>query len=179
MSRKIVALGALALAGALLVVPDPSSARGGGSMRGGFHGVRGPGFIARHGHANVLHPRLLPKPFQFQQPVLPNPPRNLLARTTVRAPFVHLARRSHGAYVYGSSYPITGNDEAAYFGMPYDPGAVIPVYGPAPSIQDIDPPPLPRPRLSGVRDENREACSAEVVTVPADQGEREIRVVRC
>jgi hypothetical protein len=180
MSRKIIALGALAFAGALLVVPDPSSARAGGGMHGGFHGVRGPVFIARHGRANFLHPRLLPKPFQFQQPVVRNRPHNLLARTTVRAPFVHLARRSHGAYVYGSSYPITGNDEAAYFGMPYDPGAAIPVYGPAPFIQDLDPPPPPRvPRLSGMRDENREACSAEVVTVPADQGDREIRVVRC
>ena len=177
MSRKIVALGVLAFAGALLVMPDPSLARGGG-MRGGFHGVRGPVLIARHAHGSVSQPRLLPKPIHLH-PVIPHPPRNVLARTTVRAPFVHLARRSHGAYVYGSSYPITGNDEAAYFGMPYDPGAAIPVYGPAPLIQDIDPPPLPGPRLSGVRDESREACSAEVVTVPASDGEREIRVVRC
>jgi len=178
MSRKIVALGALAFAGALLVAPDPSSARGG--MRGGFHAVRAPAFLPRPARAHLLHPRLLPNRIHFQQPVIPHPPRNLLARTTVRAPFVHLARRSHGAYVYGSSYPITGNDEAAYFGTPYDPGAAIPVYGPAPSIQDVDPPPLPpRPRLSGVRDENRDACSAEVVTVPAGEGDREIRVVRC
>ena len=39
MSRKIVALAALAFTGAVLVVPDPSFARGGG-VRGGYvHGA--------------------------------------------------------------------------------------------------------------------------------------------
>jgi hypothetical protein len=95
----------------------------------------------------------------------------------VRAPFVHLARRSHGAYIYGSTYyPITGDDEGAYFGMPYDPGAAIPVYGPAPLIQQVDPPP---PQFSGVRGEDRGACRAERVFVPTAEGERDITVVRC
>jgi hypothetical protein len=178
MSRKIVALAALALTGALLVVPDPSSARGGG-MRGGFHGLRPAVFLPRAPRSHLPGPRLHAQPIHFDRPVPPRTP-PLLARTTVRAPFVHLARRSHGAYIYGSTYPITGDDEAAYYGMPYDPGAAIPVYGPAPLIQDVDPPPPPRvPRLSSMRDENGEACRSERVTVPAAEGEREIAVVRC
>ena len=175
MSRKSVALAALALAGALVVVADPSVARSGG-MRGGFSGVRGPVFIPRHVHTLPAH--LHARPIQFRHPALPRVP-SLLARTTVRAPFVHLARRSHGAYIYGSTYPITGDDEAAYFGVPYDPGAAIPVYGPAPLIQNLDPAPPVPPRLSGVRDDNQDACRSERVTVPAAEGEREILVVRC
>ncbi|TMJ06223.1 MAG: hypothetical protein E6G97_00740 [Alphaproteobacteria bacterium] len=175
MLRKIAALTACALAGALLVMPDPSSARAGG-MRGGFPGAKGPGFSPHHPRIPGLP--LHAKPIQFRHPVLPriSP---LLARTTVRAPFAHLPRRSHGAYVYGSDYPVTGNDEAAYFGLPYDPGASIPVYGPAPLIQEMDSPPPRPPRLSSTRDENAEACRSERVTVPAGEGEREITVVRC
>ena len=178
MSRKIVALAALTLTGALLVAPGPSSARGGG-MRGAFHSVRPPVFVPRGPRVHLPRPRLHAQPTHFRHPVLPRTP-PLLARTAVGAPFARLTRRSHGAYIYGSSYPITGDDEAAYYGTPYDPGAGIAVYGPAPLIQDIDSPPLPRvPRLSSVRDETGEACRAERVTVPAAEGEREILVVRC
>lgn len=174
MSRKIVALAALALSGAMLGMPDPSSARG-----GGFHGTRGPVFFRHHGRVHVPEARFHANPIQFRPPVLPHLP-NALARTTVRAPFVHLSRRSQGTYIYGSTYPITGEDEGAYFGMPYDPGAAIPVYGPGPLIQNVDPaPPLASPRLSVARDENQEACRSERVTLPASEGEREILVVRC
>ena len=176
MSRKIAALGAFAVAGAMLVVPDSSSARGGG-FRGGFHGVRAPVVIARHAHS-TFRPGFRAHPDQFRHPVLPRVS-HILARTTVRAPFVHLARRSHGAYIYGSTYPITGDDDAAYFGMPYDPAAAIPVYGPAPLIQQVDPAAPPPERRLNARDENQEACRAERVTVPAVEGEREITVVRC
>src|SRR5437763_404951 len=106
MSRKIVVVCALALTGALLVVPDPSSARGGG-MRGSFRGVRGPVFTP--GHAGVpswqpgQHARTIRLPVK--------PQTSVLARTTVRAPFVHLTRRSHGAYLYGSTYPVSGDDD--------------------------------------------------------------------
>jgi hypothetical protein len=175
MSRKIVALAALALTAALIAVPDPSVARGGG-MRGGFSGARGHAFIPRHVRTLPAHIRT--QPIQFRHPALPHVP-NLLARTTVRAPFVHLSRRSHGAYIYGSTYPITGEDEGAYFGVPYDPAADIPVYGPAPLIQNLDPALPPPPRLTGMRDENQEACRSERVTVPATEGERDILVVRC
>jgi len=127
MSRKIVALAALALTGALLVVPHPSSARGGG-MRGGFHGARAPLFVPRPPRTHLPGPRVHAQPIHFRHPVLPRTS-PLLARTTVRAPFVRLSRRSHGAYIYGSTYPITGDGDGAYLGAPYDPGAAIPVYG--------------------------------------------------
>lgn len=182
MSRKVVALAAVALTGALLVVPDSTMARGGGMRGGGFHGMRGAAFFRHPGRVHIPEARVRANTVQFRHPVLPRLPVSL-ARTTVRAPFVRLSRRSHGAYLYGSSYPITSeDDDTAYFGVPYDPGAAIPVYGPAPSIQQIDPPagPPPTSRLTGgMRDENQEACRSERVTVPASEGEREILVVRC
>ena len=191
MSRNIVALAALAVAAVALVVPDPSFARSGsGGMRAGFHGaLRAPVIIPRHRHIGV--PRPVFRPVQFRPLMAPHHPliaprlTPAFARTTVRAPFVRLSRRSHGAYVYGSTYgsayPITSNDEGAYYGMPYDPGTSIPVYGPAPTAaEQADPAqPTSTPRLSGVGEENQEACRSERVTVPAAEGEREITVVRC
>lgn len=177
MSRKIVALAALAFTGAVLVVPDPSFARGGG-VRGGFHGLRAP-FIARNVRPNFFRPGIRTNAVQFRLPMAPRLGHGL-ARTTVRAPFAHLGRRHHNVYIYGSSYPITTDDEASYIGTPYDPGEAIPVYGPAPAAEQADPPaPQPIPRLSSTRDENQEACRSERVTVPAAEGEREITVVRC
>jgi hypothetical protein len=178
MSRKIVALAALAFTGAALVVPDPSFARGGG-VRGGFHGgLRAP-FITRNVRTNFFRPGIRTNAMQFRLPAGPQFGHGL-AHTTVRAPFARLERRSHGAYIYGSGYPITTGDDASYFGTPYGPGEAIPVYGPAP-VADQDDPAAPRsmPRLSGARDENQDACRSERVTVPAAEGEREIIVVRC
>ena len=187
MSRNIVALATLAVAGVTLVAPDPSFARSGG-IRVGFHsGLRAPVIIPRHRQIGIPRSVFRPKPVQFGPLVAPHRPliaphlTPALARTTVRAPFVRLSRRHHGAYFYGSTYPITSNDEGAYFGMPYDPGTSIPVYGPAPAAAEQADPllPTPTPRLSGVREENHEPCRSERVTVPAAEGEREITVVRC
>src|SRR5438270_7148064 len=168
MSRNIVALAALALTGAALIVPDPSFARGGG-IRGGFHGLRTPTIIARHPRANLLRSSL-PNTVQFRHPALSQPERGL-ARTTVRAPFLRLARRHHGAFVSSWIYPTTTDGDGTYIGMPYDPGAAIPVYGPAPITEQADPPAPPSaPRLSSMRDDNQEACRSERVTVPASEG---------
>src|SRR5205807_6441174 len=170
MSRNIVALAVLAVSGVALIVPDPSFARGGG-VRGGFHGLRAPAIIARHPHANILRHGLRPNNFQFRHPVIPRLPHGL-ARTTVRAPFVRLARRHHGAFVSSWIYPTTTHDASSYIGMPYDPGTAIPVYGPAAGAAQADPPAPPlAPRLSSAREENQEACRSERVTVPASEGE--------
>ena len=175
MSRNIIALATLALTGAVLVMPDTSFARGGG-FRGGFHGVRAPMIIARHARPHI------PRVGFRAHAVLPAAPHlaHALARTTVRAPFARLARRHHGNFVSSWIYPTTTDGETSYIGMPYDPGAAISVYAPAPAAEQADPPPSPpAPRLSGTRDENQEACRSERVTVPASEGEREITVVRC
>lgn len=183
MLRNFVAFAALAL-GAVLVLPD-SSLAGGGGIRGGFRGgLRAP-FI---GHRHVRGGILRTAPFRSGAPLaaphhlpaaLHLPARNL-ARTTVRAPFARLERRHHQAYIYGSTYPVTTDNDAAYIGTPYDPGEAIPVYAP-PSLAGLADPPAPpaAPKLSGTRDENQDACRSERVTVPAAEGEREITVVRC
>ena len=188
MSRNIVAFAALAVAAVALLAPDPSFG-GSGGMRTGFHGaLRAPVIIPRHRHIGIPRPVFRPRPIQLgplvaPRPLIAPPLTPALARTTVRAPFARLSRRSHGAYVYastyGSTYPITSNDEGAYFGMPYDPGTSIPVYGPSPAAAEQADPPLPAPRLSDIREENHEPCRSERVTVPAAEGEREITVVRC
>jgi hypothetical protein len=108
--------------------------------------------------------------------------------THVGKPFAHLARhhhRHHRRSFAGYVYPFTtwddGSYAGSYIGVPYDPGAAIPVYGPAPVVQQVvdPPPPGPVPRLSGARDEAGEACRSERVTVPGDKGDREITIVRC
>lgn len=188
MSRKIVALAALAFTGAVLVVPDPSFARGGG-IGGGFHGgLRAP-FIARNVHTNVFRPAIRTNAHvrpavrtNARQVRLPAAPRlgPRLARTTIWAPFGHLGRRHHRGVHSGWIFPVTTSDDSAYIGTPYDPGEAIPVYGPVPAAGEADPPaPQPMPRLSSTRDDNQDACRSERVTVPAAEGEREITVVRC
>lgn len=182
MSRNIIALGALALTGVVLVMPDSSFARGGG-FRGGFHGVRAPAIMARHARPLIPRAAFRGIPVQLRNPVIPHLNHGLghgLARTTVRAPFARLVRRHHGGLVSSWIYPTTTDGEASYIGIPYDPGAAIPVYAPAPVDEQADSPALPpAPRLSATRNENQEACSSERVTVPASEGEREITVVRC
>ena len=196
MLKKIGVLAALALAGAALVVPDPSFARGG--MGGGIGGFRGGGFrgpavihrapfmvrtgpaaLGRNGRAfrSTLPPR-------FAKP-LPVLPQVRPIHTHVGKPFAHFAQRHHGHHRrffggYGYVYPFTTWDDGSYIGVPYDPGAAIPVYAPAPLIEPVldAPPPHPVPRI-GMRDDGGEACRAERVTVPGDKGDREITVVRC
>jgi hypothetical protein len=108
------------------------------------------------------------------------------------APDLHarFVRRHHRGSIAGYVYPFTseGYDAPYHLGTPYDPAEAIPVYAP-PSVysvpaEDEDAAPPSRqlvPRQTGLRDENREACRSERVTVPASSGdgEREINVVRC
>jgi hypothetical protein len=107
------------------------------------------------------------------------------ATTTPLRPFARLARRHHGIYRAGWDFPVTFGDDADYpgfIGAPYDPAEAIPVYGPAPAADPADPAPPRAPmttRVTNGPDENRDACRAERVTVPATEGERTITVVRC
>ena len=203
MLRKISGWAAVLVAGAALAVPDASLARGmgggiggsGGGMggfRGGIGGFRGsaaihrPPFLRHTGPAALgrngrAFRSTLPPPVAKQWPVHTRP-----AHTHIGKPFAHLARHHHGqhrrsVYGYGYLYPFTtwddGNYAGNYIGVPYDPGAAIPVYGPAPLADDARPP-RPVPRI-GLRDDGGEACRAERVTVPGDKEDREITVVRC
>jgi hypothetical protein len=203
MLRKIVGLAALGLIGAAVVVPDTSFARGGvggGGFGGGFRGggFRGPAvihrapFMARTGPAALgrngrAFRGTLPPPIAKPIPVHPH------ARPThthVGKPFAHFTQRHHGHHrryvfpAYGYAFPFTtwddGSYAGSYIGVPYDPGAAIPVYAPAPLADpSLDaPPPRPVPRI-GMRDTGGEACRAERVTVPGDKDDREITVVRC
>jgi hypothetical protein len=189
MLRKFAGLAALTLAGATLFVPEATFARGG--MGGGFGGFRGGGFRA----PAVIHrspfmvrtgPAALGRNGRAFRSTLPPPvARQLPVHTHVGKPFAHLVQRHHGHHHrsfsgYGYVYPFTTWDDGSYIGVPYDPGAAIPVYAPAPLIDSVIDPPAPRPvpRI-GMRDDGGEACRAERVTVPGDKGDREITVVRC
>jgi hypothetical protein len=192
MMQKFVVLAVVTLAGAALFVPDVTFARGG--MGGGIGGFRAGGFrasavihrapfmvrtgrsaLGHNGFARITHPSgALPQPVARHLPV----------HTDVRRPFAHFARRDHShhhRFVSAWIYPFTTWDDGSYIGVPYDPGASIPVYAPGPIIDPvIDPAPQgPVPRVSGIRYEAGEACHAERVTVPGDKDEREITVVRC
>lgn len=184
MSRNFVAFGVLALAGAALVVPEPSFA-GAGGIRGGFRagGFRAPAVIHRNARAGILRTgraAAFHGSVQLRPPAAPRLSHGL-ARTTVRAPFARLERRDHRRFMSGYIYPTTIEGDSAYIGTPYDPSDAIPVYGPPPlpDFADPPPPPFPAPRFSSTREENQEACRSERVTVPASEGEREITVVRC
>jgi hypothetical protein len=195
MLKKIGVLAALTLSGAALFVPDATFARG--SMGGGFGGFRGGGFrapavIHRAPFMTRTGPAALGRNGRAFRPLsstLPPPvAKPLPVATHVGKPFAHFARRDHGRNrrsVDGFIYPYTtwddGYSSGSYVGIPYDPGASIPVYAPAPMIAPVtDPLPPLAPRLSGVRYDNQEACRAERVTVPGSSGgDREITVVRC
>jgi hypothetical protein len=199
MSRRMVALTVLALTGAALALSEPSFARGGGirGMPGG--GFRAPMFMPR-GPRTVLpaSPRAIARPAftprlghafrphgvgSVRHAIPPSP--HGYATTTPERPFGRLARRHHGIYHQGWYFPTTIGDDIGYIGVPYDPGETIPVYGPAPIYDDpADPParrrvPAAAARAIDAGDDNRDACRAEIVTVPARDGEREIKVVRC
>jgi hypothetical protein len=184
MLRKFACFAVLAIAGAALVVPNPTFARSGGI--GGFRGgmVRAPfalhraPFMIRTGRPALVRPHA-------PSALPPTVARHFPIGTHVGTPFSHLVQRHHHGhhrrFETGWIYPFTTWDDGSYIGVPYDPGTSIPVYGPGPIIDSmIDPPPQwPAPRLSGIRYEGGEACHAERVTVPASEGEREITVVRC
>ncbi len=199
MSRRMVALTVLALTGAALVLPEPTFARGGGmrGMPGG--GFRAPLIMQRSPRAILpasprasarpaFTPRLghafRPHGFGSVRHAIPPSPHGYATTTPLR-PFGRLARRHHGIYHQGWYFPTTIGDDIGYIGVPYDPGETIPVYGPAPIYDDpADPParrrvPAAAARAVDAGDDNRDACRAETVTVPAGDGEREIKVVRC
>jgi len=195
MLGKFAGLAALTLAGTALIVPDATFARGGmgGGGFGGFHGgwrapavIHRPPFMTRTGPAalgrNGRAFRPTPPPVATHLPVHPTGP----VPIHLGKPFAHLVPRQHGHhrhFVSGFVYPFTTWDDGtyagSYIGVPYDPGAAIPVYGPAPVDPAIDPPlPPPVPRI-GMRDTGGEACRSERVMVPGDKADREITIVRC
>jgi hypothetical protein len=197
MLQKSAGFAAIALAAAVLVVPDATFARGGGI--GGFHagGLRAPffspravihraPFTARTGPAALGHNArgIGTAPRRAMSTLPPPTVKPLPVHTHVGKPFAHLVQRHHGhhhRYLSADVYPFTTWDDGSYIGVPYDPGAAIPVYGPAPAMDPAadSPAPQPVPRLSSAREENQDACRSERVTVPAGEGEREITVVRC
>lgn len=201
MLRKVVGVAAVALAGAALLVPDASFARGGIGGGGGFGGFRGGGFrgpaaihrapfMRRTGPAALGANGRAFRPIRSPSTLPPPVAKPLPVHTHVGKPFAHLGQRHHGHhrrnfYDYGGSvYPFTTWDDGtyagSYVGIPYDPGAAIPVYGPAPAADPtLDAPPArPVPRI-GMRDTGGEACNSERVTVPGSSGDREITIVRC
>jgi hypothetical protein len=202
MSRRNIAFSFLALVGAALALSEPTFAAGGGirGMPGG--GFRAPMFMPRsprgimpaspraiarsaftprtgHGLGHAFRPH----GFGPSRHAIPPSPHGY-ATTTPQRPFSRLVRRHHGIYHQGWYFPTTIGDDFGYIGTPYDPSEAIPVYGPAPSYDDPADPPPPRrapasARVTNPDDENRDACRAETVTVPARDGERAIKVVRC
>jgi hypothetical protein len=197
MLQKFVGLAALTLAGAALLVPDATLARGGMGGGGGFRGagfrapaiIHRPPFMARTGVAAFGRNGSAFRPVRSPSTLPPPVARPLPVHTHVGKPFAHLVQRHHHHHRHHVlsgwwAYPFTtwddGSYAGSYIGVPYDPGAAIPVYGPGPAIDPaLDaPPPRPVPRI-GMRDNGGEACSAERVTVPGGSGEREITIIRC
>lgn len=202
MSRRIVAFAVVALTGAAFAWPAPASAAGGiRAMPGGFRAplimqrnprailpaapraLARPAFTPRLGHGSRAHAAGSHR-FGSARHAIPPSPHGYATTNSLR-PFGRLARRHHGAYHQGWYFPTTIGDDTGYIGRPYDPGEAIPVYGPAPLYDEPADPPAPRlapaaaARAIDAGDENRDACRAETVTVPAKDGEREIKVVRC
>jgi len=195
MVRNFVALALLAAA--LTLLPDTSTAGpagfrgGGGGVRiGGFRPI--PQFRVRQGAIRGPHlvsPRVGPSLAPGAGPVRAATPafKPVTIPPVAKGAFTYgsrLVRLNHGRHRKGGLIlPVTGDGYFGYVGAPYDPSEAIPVYGPQPAIQHIDdlPPDAPRmaPLLTRARGENQDAWSAEKVTVPATEGEREITVVRC
>jgi hypothetical protein len=127
-----------------------------------------------YGTVNGLTPYGTVKPAVPYGTIAPATPYGKVA--AVHAPKPKFARRHHGAYHTGWSFPVTyAGDAPIYIGIPYDPSEAIPVYGPA--ITEVDG--VPAPQLSSARPQNTDPCASERVTVPAREGEREITVIRC
>ena len=197
--RNLAALAALVLAGFSL--PEPALAAP--AARGALPAFRAP-LMMRHSPRAIFHQHRFVRPHSFghRPPSTPpygtiNPatpfgtikpatPYGTVAASTAFgtvAPVTRsrLVRRHHRAYHQGWSFPLTVDGGVGYIGTPYDPAELIPVYAPAPAIEEVDEsgPAPARPRASMSRDENADACRSERVTVPAADGEREITVVRC
>jgi hypothetical protein len=203
MSRRCVAFAVLALTGAAFAYPAPASAAGGIRGMGGgafrapliMHSPRAvlpaspralarPAFRPRLGHGFRAHATGSHGVGRSVRHGIPPSPHGY-ATTTPLHPFGRLERRHHGVYHQGWYFPTTIGEDVGYIGIPYDPAEVIPVYGPAPVYDAPADPSAPRrgpaaaTRAIDAGDDNRDACRAEMVSVPAKEGERAIRVVRC
>ena len=188
MSVRFVALTVLALTGAVVMASEPAFPAGG--VRGLPGGrIAAPLMVHRNARAGLLRAfARSPSVRAFERArarfgIPPSP--HGFATTTPLRPFAHLTRRHHSIYRAGWDFPLTFGDYAddpGFIGAPYDPAEAIPVYGPAPLADPADPVPPWAPmiaRVTRATEENRDACRAERVTVPAADGERTITVVRC
>jgi hypothetical protein len=194
MSRNFVAFGLLALAG-MLAIPEPAVAAGGIRAGGGPQVTLRPPVMlrAQHPRAGLINPgraaaRAIGRPAMAAGTALQLPSSPKL-RLDPRHP--HLGHHGHNRhhhhhrrFVTGWIYPITViGDEWSYVGVPYGPAEPYPVY--APSNGDAAEQPTARvitpaaPRVTAVPSEGQDACRAERVTVPAQEGDREITVIRC
>jgi hypothetical protein len=192
MSVKFVALTVLALTGAVVMASEPAFPAGGvRGLPGGriaaplmVHRNARTGFLRAFAHSPSV------RAFDRARARFGIPPSpHGFATTTPLRPLAHLTRRYHGIYRAGWNFPLTIGDYAddpGFIGAPYDPAEAIPVYGPAPAADPADlVPPWAQPwapvtsRITNATEENRDACRAERVTVPAADGERTITVVRC
>jgi len=200
MMRNLAALAALVLAGFSL----PESTLAAPGARGAMPAFRAP-LMMRHSPRAIFghqHRFVRPHAFGHRPPstrpygtvnpatpfgtIKPVTPYGTVAASTAFgtvAPVTRprLVRRHHRAYHQGWSFPLTVEGGVGYIGTPYDPAELIPVYAPAPAVEEVDEtePAPARPRASMSRDENADACRSERVTVPSADGERAITVVRC
>jgi hypothetical protein len=197
---RVVALAFLAMAGAAFSLSEPVLAKGlrGGGMPGYRGAVHMPRFHFRpspraYGTITPVGPYGTVKPFAPYGTVKSSMPygavkalgphgiiRHAPAFGRLAAasapPKPRFARRHHGAYYTGWSFPVTYvGEEPTYIGIPYDPSEAIPVYGP--EISETGEPVAPR--LSSARRGTTDPCGSERVTVPATEGEREITIIRC
>lgn len=206
MSVKFVAFALVAATGAVLVASEPAVSRGGGG--GGARFAPAAARIMPMARRPFFRPSLRSefahsgpaRAFQHARPLIPPSARGYgtitpqrpfattgahrpFATTTPARPFANLVRRHHRIYHSGWSFPVTfGGDgyPGYYIGTPYDPTEAFPVYGPAPADDSADPPPARGPVTSrAVNATQGETCRSEQVTVPAGEGERTIKVVRC
>jgi hypothetical protein len=142
-----------------------------------------PRAFGMHG-AHAFRPHAASRPAHRAIPPSPHG----YATTTPLRPYSRLVRRHYGNYHSGWYVPVSSGGDSGYIGVPYDPAEAIPVYGPLAPLgvtEEAEPAPS-RPlapataaRAANGGEENRDACRSERVTVPAQEGEREILVVRC
>lgn len=202
MPRHRYGFAALALAGLILTIPDPSTARPAGFRAPAFSTVPNriflPSFRPRFHTGSRMHGpvgrfRAPPSPtgFAVTRPTMPfatvpSAYTGMGVRPAIRfaggtAPF----RLKHHRRINGWLYPLTVGPYESFFGTAYDPSDEIPVYAPpaeaappADTAADADPP-APPPRVPVLTVQR--TCQTEVVKVAtADgNGEREVNVVRC
>jgi len=173
MLRYALAFTLLALAGALLILPDPTLARP--SFRPAFTGgpfrIVIPGGRARLGGPQRATARPIGQPLVSPRPVSPV---QAALHTEGPRPTRSLRYRHFGRW----GYPLTFGADWSYYGTPYDPSDATPVDAAtpdreAPQAADEPAPQAPTKEARG--------CRAERIVVPAASGtgESEITIVRC